>query len=319
MVTSTLSTAGILTLYTVLLVATYKIYRFCTFYFHVPAHPLQLYKRKGGASWVIISGSSGGIGYALAHQLLSLGFGVIIFAREGVNDAENRLRKDYPLGHIKAFTFNCATASVSDIQSLVNDIKDLPITILINNVGSVAMAHPALRPFANFDANGIDATIALNARFMTQLTRLTLPILQANASPRSLILNLSSAGRVGVPYLSVYCATKAYISAFSASLARECRYFNTPIDCLTIVPAEVHTDGNKYAAASSPTAKQFAADVVGRVDEAVRRKMVECVPYWKHALQDMALGWLPEEVVVRESAKITERMMMLVEKEMKKN
>jgi 17beta-estradiol 17-dehydrogenase / very-long-chain 3-oxoacyl-CoA reductase len=314
MVFSVLSSAGIISLCGVVAAAAaaYKVYRFYAFYFRVPANPLKAYRCKDG-SWALISGSSGGIGYALAHHLLSLGFGVIIFAHEGVEEAQSRLRSEYPKGNIKAFTLNCATASVSDIQGLVDSIKDLPITVLINNVGSIVMAHPALRPFEEYDADGIDATIALNARFMTHLTRLVLPILKINASPRSLVINISSVGRLGMPYLSIYSATKAYNAAFSASLTREFRIFNTPIDCLAIVPGEVHTDGQRFAA-PSPSAKRFASAIVSCVDEAVRRKLVECTPYWLHALQFIALEWLPEDVLTRESVKTTEKIIVGLEK-----
>ncbi|KAF2645648.1 NAD(P)-binding protein [Massarina eburnea CBS 473.64] len=284
----------------------YQIYRFYAFYFRIPATPLQAYKRKEGASWALISGSSGGIGYATAHHLLSLGFGVIIFAHEEILQAEARLRKDFPNGNIKAFSFNCMTASISDIENLVQQVKSLTITILVNNVGSIPQTHPAMRPFADFDpTTGIDDTISLNAGFMTHLTRLMVPYLKANASPRSLILNLSSASYVGLPYMALYSATKAYIIGLSVSNNREFRVLGIPIDVLAIVPGDVHSMNNRLGVTpGSPSAIQFAGHVVGRVDEAVRREMSVVVPYWKHALEMAILEWLPESVRVREMTKV---------------
>lgn len=280
MILHILSTIGLITVTAVV----YYVYNFVTLFFHTPSDPLRPYKRKEGQSWALISGSSGGMGYALAHRLLSLGFGVIIFAHEGVPEAEAKLRNEYPNGHIKAFTFNCMTASIADMEKFVGGIKDLPITILANNVGSIPQATPAMRPFAEFEHVGIDNIIDLNARFMTHLTLLMIPILRASASPRALILNTSSAGRTGMAYISVYSATKAYNAALSRSLTREFRLWNYPIDSLCIIPGDVKTDGNsKGVPAGQISAADFVNEIVSRVDEAVRRGMLEIAPYWKHS------------------------------------
>jgi 17beta-estradiol 17-dehydrogenase / very-long-chain 3-oxoacyl-CoA reductase len=156
---SLLSRGGALGRSAATLAIAYKAYGFYAFYFRVPANPVQTHKRKQ-PSWALVSVSSGGIGYALPHHLLSLGFSVIIFAHGGVGVTETRLRRENPNGNIKTFTLNCATASASEIRSLVESIKDLPVMVSINNVASIVMAHPALRPFEDYDADGIDATIA---------------------------------------------------------------------------------------------------------------------------------------------------------------
>lgn len=293
----------------------YKVYNFVTLYFFVPSEPLKKYKRKNGTTWALISGSSGGIGYATAHRLLSHGFGVIIFAHEGVPEAETKLRKEYPDGKIKAFTFNCMTASTSDIEKLVNDVKDLPITILVNNVGGVPMAHPKLRAFVDHDEGGIDGQINLNDRFMTHLTRIMVSHLKANAAPRSLILSLSSGARMGIPYVSVYTATKAYNYALSTSLSREFTHLGYPIDVLAILPGEVLSDGNRAGMNNALLAHDFAGHIVNRVDEAVSRSMLALVPYWKHALQMEAMEYLPEGMLRRELAKIIEVKIEALDKE----
>lgn len=60
----------------------------------------------------------------------------------------------------------------------------------------------------------------MNARWPTQLTKALLPLLTDN-SP-SLIMNVGSmAGLWGLPYLSVYCASKAFNMLFSDALKQE--------------------------------------------------------------------------------------------------
>lgn len=304
-------------LYSAVGLIAYKSYRFYTLYFNVPSNPLQNYKRKDGPSWALVSGSSTGIGYALADSLLSHGFNVIIFAHEGIQEAESKLRAAHPSRQIKALTLDCIKASQSDIESLRASLQRLPITVLINNVGGIPVAPPSVRPFEDFDALAIDATITLNMRFMTQLTQLMLPLLKANAAPRSLILNLSSAGNIGLPYIPVYCACKAYSAVFSAALAREFWHRKVPVDSIAILPGQVRTSANRHAQRGALTPERFATEVMSRVDEAVRRRIFVLVPYWAHKLEHLAAQMLPEGMVVPHLAAEMERMMGEMEKEVK--
>jgi 17beta-estradiol 17-dehydrogenase / very-long-chain 3-oxoacyl-CoA reductase len=299
---------------TVCVLAAFKVFNFVTFCIHNPQKPLQKYKlnasTKGnaedGVSWALISGSSEGIGFGYAQYLLSLGFGVIILAHEGIPEAEKKLRNAYPDGHIKAITFNCITASVNDIEGLVEVIEKLPVTILINNVGGLPMEYPRFRQFRDFKAHEIDDHWNLNARFMSHITRLMLPLLMKNASPRSLILNITSGARFGMPYLMGYSATKGYVTAFSHTLSRECKVFNYPVDCLLLVPGDVISTGNRLGnLASSPQAAPYAKLVLQKVNIAVERGYLEMSPYWMHALQIETLNWLPESLVRTEGMKLS--------------
>jgi len=294
----------------------YRLQQIYTLYFRVPASPLQNYKRNGSlksngeknessVAWALITGSSAGIGFGYAQYLLSRGFGVIILSHEGVQEAEEALLKEYPNGHVRSITMDCLTASPSDIENLVKSISDLNVTILINNVGSIPMDYPPFRLFRDYDSQGIENNWHLNAGFATHLTQQMIPILEKNAQPRSLILNIASQAHIGLPYLTGYSSAKGYLISFSASLAREFRLFNTPIDCLAITPGDVHSQGNRYGVTpGAPQAGEYAKIVLERVDGAVERGLFEFSPYWKHALQSFMLGLLPERVVAREVLKV---------------
>lgn len=314
---------------TVCILAAFKLFNFVTFCIHTPRQPLQNYKlnasakagaasgRKGDeVAWALISGSSEGIGFGYAQYLLSLGFGVVLLAHEGIPEAEKKLRNTHPDGHIKAITFNCMTASINDIEELVKTIGKLPVTILINNVGGVPMKYPLFRQFRDFEAHEIDDNWNLNARFMSHITRLMLPLLEENASPRSLILNIASGARFGMPYLMGYSATKGYVTAFSHTLTRECKVFNYPIDCLLIVPGDVLSTGNNLGLLpGSPRAEPYAKLVLQKVDMAVKRGYLEMSPYWKHALQVESLNWVPETLLRDEGVKITKMKKEVYDKE----
>lgn len=167
------------------------------------------------------------------------------------------------------------------------------------------MPAPIFRPLTEYPAPAIDDHFNLNARFMSHLTRVLLPHLSRNAQPRSLILNISSAAREGMPLLSIYSATKAYVSAFSHALSRELKVRKEPVDCLAIVPGDVASDGNCVGLTpGSPTAGEFARSTLERVDGAVAQGRLEISPNWKHALQIGLLTYLPEFVTGPEFTKI---------------
>jgi 17beta-estradiol 17-dehydrogenase / very-long-chain 3-oxoacyl-CoA reductase len=303
----------------VLVIAAYHAFRFVVLFVLILNPDVQLQAYKGieihdtvpeiskNVRWALITGSSGGIGFGFAEHLLSLNFGVIILAHieSEVVAAEERLRKQYPKGAIRSVVFNCQTASVTEIEELVQSLKEMSITMLINNVGGVPMPAPAFRSLVDMTASAINAHFDMNARFMTHLTRLLLPHLSRNAQPRSLILNVASGAREGMPLLTIYSATKAYVSSFSHALSRELKLLKEPVDCLCIVPGDVASDGNCVGLTpGSPTAGEFARCVLERVDGAVAQGRLEISPYWRHALQLGLLSFLPEFMAGPEFARI---------------
>ncbi|QBZ62029.1 hypothetical protein PoMZ_10903 [Pyricularia oryzae] len=303
-----------------------KAWRLYDFFFCPPKQPLHRYKILGALpteestdpsteynAWALITGSSAGIGFGYAHYLLSCGFGVVILAHENIPAALEQLRTLHPdmakKDRIKGFTMDCTTASPTDIKNLISQVSHLPITILINNVGSIPISYPHMRPFWDYDAEGIDACINLNARFMTHMTCLMIPVLRRNVEPsggRALILNVSSQAHLGMPLLSMYSASKGHVTALSATLAREFRVFGEPIDCLCIVPNEVLSQGNSVAPPGSVVDVDYARMCLERVENAVDSGMTAVMPYWKHYLQAVAAGLIGEARFTTEVMKAME-------------
>lgn len=305
-----------------------KAWRFYDFFFCPPKEPLRRYKIPGklptkgstgpddeNTAWALITGSSAGIGFGYAHHLLSHGFGVVILAHEGIPDAMEQLRKLHPdmasKDRIRSVTMNCTTASLADIKKLVDeDMRELSVTVLINNVGGIPISYPHMRPFRDYDADGIDACINMNSRFMTHLTCLMIPILCKNSKlagdRRGLILNVTSQAHIGMPLLSMYSATKGHVTALSRALTREFRAFGEPIDCLCIVPNEVLSQGNSVAPRGSVVDVDYARICLERVDKAVDNGMTAVTPYWKHHLQVVAAEWIGEARLATEVMKALE-------------
>jgi 17beta-estradiol 17-dehydrogenase / very-long-chain 3-oxoacyl-CoA reductase len=134
---------------------------------------------------------------------------------------------------------------------------------------------------------------------MARLTALMLPILsrKSRTEDRSLILNMSSAGMVGLSWLVMYGATKAFNWAFSCGLARELELHpeTTHIDSLAIIPGEVLSQGNSEGVSSSePRWDEFGQCIVDKVDTAISRRMREMRPFMMHDIMYTILALLPE-------------------------
>ena len=250
------------------------------------------YYRRDGGSWALVTGASAGIGRRCAEELAAHGFNVILLGHLSyeLDIVRRQINKDSPDVDVQVFVLNVTQASNQNIEQTFAEFTSLPITILINNVGGVPAG---LQDFVDYTAVEMDRTIDLNARFMSKCSRIMLPILAKNGP--SLMMNLSSIGRLGMPAIVPYSGTKAYVSAVSRGLARECRASGQPVDVVTVVPVEVSTELNTVAQApGTPTSSQFAKAMMKIVPRAASRGWLELCPYWLHAMQTVVMESLPE-------------------------
>lgn len=323
---------------------------FVAFHWATPAKPLQGYRRRGPQpTYALITGASAGIGFAVAKALVTQGFGVILLGHKADELAEAAaLLRDAlvlpppPGPHDDANATATATAEISRdayVHTIVMDAvtatpeemeaqlrttivaQGLRVSILVNNVGGMAVAYPPFRELRTYSPSDIDDTINLSARFMARLTALLLPVLTHRGAGvddhgmsfgthrRSLVLNVSSAGGVvGTPLLVLYAATKAFNLGFSRALAHEVAMHpdTAHIDVLAVVPGEVRTQGNcvGFAVTAACEADEFGRCLVAKADGAVRRGWLAYRPYWKHHLSDVLMGLASERRVASEVAKV---------------
>lgn len=274
----------------VLLHLSYKFLSFQSLWL-LSTRTLAYYRRDGG-SWALVTGASAGIGRRCAEELGAHGFNVILLGHlsDELDIVRRQINKDSPDVEVRIFVLNVTQASNQDIERAFADVTSLPITILINNVGGVPAG---LQDFVNYTAVEMDRTIDLNARFMSQCSRIMLPILAKNGP--SLMMKLSSIGRLGMPGIVPYSGTKAYVSAVSRGLARECRTSGQPVEVVTVIPVEVLTELNTIVQApGTPTSSQFAKAMMKIVPRAASRGWLELCPYWLHAMQMVVMERLPE-------------------------
>ena len=162
---------------------------------------------------ILVTGASKGLGLAICHRLLKDGYKVVGISRSQTSEFE-KLQKEYSE---TLFNELYDFANTKDIQNLVRKITKTYGTIygLINNA---ALGHDGV--LGTMHESQISELIKVNVES---------PILLTKYASRSMLMKLQ--GRVinigsiiattGFNGLSVYGATKASLSGFTRSLARE--------------------------------------------------------------------------------------------------
>lgn len=280
-----------------LLCYTLKALRFIWLWI-LPGHSIAHYKRPG--AWGLVTGASAGIGYGCAKELAASGFNVIILGHKAdeLKQASKDLISENPEIKVKIITMDVLKATSAEIEKAVQKISDLPISVLVNNVGGVvAEPAPHMKYLRDYTSHEIDGTIKLNAGFMTQITKLMLPVLAQNEP--SLVINMSSGGRAGLPGVAVYSGTKAYLIAIGKAISRELKSEGKKIDIIGITPGDVLSQANHMLPAGTITANDFAKLIFKYAPRAASKGVMELSPYWLHSMQIQIIDMMPNWLLIK--------------------
>ena len=290
--TTILAALGALTLFRL----TYSFLSFL--YENIRTSSLSRYNHSN--AYALITGASDGIGLGFAHELLANGFNIILHGRNEskLKGIQSDLQKQYPSKEVKYYVADAARTgpdAKNAMSAMLSQFGDLPITILINNVGGMAGVDPLFDALEKRTPEQVEHVIAMNSIYPTQMTRALLPILQKN-SP-SLIMNISSlAAVVPIPYGSIYNGAKSYLGHWSHSMTLEMRALKRDVEVLLMEVGMVVTPGNLVANSENlftPGARHMAKSALQKVGCGKWK----VVGYWGHALQKNSLYWLPEPVM----------------------
>ena len=279
---------------------------------------------NGEEPWALVTGTTNGVGLALAHELAVQGFNVVLHGRnpEKLSGVETQLREAFPARSFRTLVADAGTVSCTsclstrdssvghgsgpqplNFENIRQQLDDIYLTVLINNVGGGPFdpGFLSLREESEFRTM---ENISLNALFPFQLTRALLPNL-ARHGP-SLVMNISSMADVGNPLLATYGASKAFLMAATRAmrLEMELEGLSGDIEILGIRFGKV-TDARGFTQAPSlfvPNAETMAKTALARAGWGNG----VIVGHWGHALLNFAsvlLSWLPgrlEEKVIIE-------------------
>jgi len=186
--------------------------------------------------FTLITGSSRGIGRAIAIEMASRGYNLILHSLPGEDLSILSLDLTSKYNTVVRI-FEIDLTDIEGPMKLFSEIEknNLRINILINNAGIGIEG-----PLESYSKNDIDNIIFLNIRALTLLTTLFIPMLKKTDS---YILNISSLGSyVATPYKTVYLASKSYIFYFTRALEAELR--GTRVKTCIFVPGAVRTNAS---------------------------------------------------------------------------
>lgn len=168
----------------------------------------------------IVTGSSSGIGEALARRLSESGAKVVLFARRG--DRLHALAESLPG---EALIVLGDVTQAQDRQILIEQTLDHwgRIDVLINNAGKDDQAN-----FLKIAAAEAEQILQINLVSAILLTHAVVPVMVQQK--HGLIINVSSAmGYLNYPRAALYGSSKAGLSAFSLSLYRELKPYGVHV------------------------------------------------------------------------------------------
>jgi len=184
---------------------------------------------------VLVTGSSRGIGRAIAVEFGRLGYRVAVNYRKRADEAKATVAAIKEAGG-EAEAFKADVSEPDEVEKLFTSIEESmgSVEILVNNAGWGLLA-----PFHGVNDELWDRHIRVNLGGAYYCTRRALPRMLKAGWGR--IINVSSvAGIKGLPGLVAYSTAKAGLIGFTMALAQELR--GTGITVNAIAPGFVRTD-----------------------------------------------------------------------------
>jgi 3-oxoacyl-[acyl-carrier protein] reductase len=183
----------------------------------------------------IVTGSSRGIGAAIARRLAADGFGVIVNYAGRAADAEKVVQEIQAAGG-QAVAAKADVSILSEVASLFDKAEETfgGVDVLVNNAG---IMQPGLVNLVDTDDALFDRIFAINVKGTFNALRLAAKRLRQGGR----IVNFStSVVGLALPGYSVYAATKSAIETMTNIFAKELR--GREISVNTVAPGPTATD-----------------------------------------------------------------------------
>jgi NAD(P)-dependent dehydrogenase (short-subunit alcohol dehydrogenase family) len=232
---------------------------------------------------VVITGGSRGLGLVLARMFAAEGARVVLLARDlGELD---RARNDIEARGGWVLTLRCDIRRRGDVRAAVDRIIDecRAIDVLVNNAGVIQVG-----PLEHMSEEDFENACATHFRGPLNLILEVVPIMRHRSFGR--IVNIASiGGRVAVPHLAPYCASKFALVGLSDAIRAELDEYG--IRVTTVSPGLMRTGSPGHALFKGQHAAEYtlfrtAASLPGLTISAERaaRQIIEACRYGDPAL-----------------------------------
>lgn len=206
---------------------------------------------------VLISGSSRGIGRAIAESFLREGARVIISGR---NQKDlDRFVTDNEKNRSKIQTFCGDLMHEIDIEKCVAGATRAfgPIDCVVPNIGK-----GAVRFGHEIESKDWEETFAINLWGAVRLVEKTLPILKKNGGG-SIVFVAALAGMEAVAAPLTYCTAKAALIAYAKNLSREVAIHSIRVNC--VAPGNIIFPGGRWEEKLREDRDKFTAYIAENV------------------------------------------------------
>lgn len=225
----------------------------------------QNLQRKYNAKWGLVTGSSSGIGKAIAEKLAMQGINVVLVALDDkmLADTFEELQKKYTTVQFRKVGVNLGAKDYAYMPAITAATDDIDIPLLFNNAGYICTGL-----FADTDLERLRCNLECNAGCAVPITHHFLRKMIAGKM-RGLISFTSSAScYLPGPTATMYSPSKAFLTNFASTIAAE--NHDIGIDVTVIHPSPVNTNFYKNegpALDSLKTAQKAAASPMNIADQ----------------------------------------------------
>jgi len=247
----------------------------------------DLKERYGSGSFALITGASDGIGKAFCFSLAKRGFNIVLVARSQLklHEVEKELKSKFPSIQVRVIVANFMEANQDGFFArILEEIKDLDVSILVNNVGIGYINY-----LADLSETELKETVTVNCVPQIVLSKHLMEKFLLRKK-KSCIITISSIS-VDFPLEAhqVYGATKAFNDHFSRTVALE----YSEVDSISVKPALVDTNMSKsYKKKYLPITPEECAE--GTLRKVGYENMT--FGHWKHVLLYEMSKLIPEEM-----------------------
>jgi NAD(P)-dependent dehydrogenase (short-subunit alcohol dehydrogenase family) len=236
---------------------------------------------------VLITGGSRGLGLLMAREVGHLGAHVVIAARD---EAELlRAQHDLLAQDITASTIVADVATEAQARQMISQVIERHgrLDVLINNAGVIMVGPIDHMNVADFEE-------AMATHFWGPLHTMLAAIPHMRQHGGGRIVNISSiGGKIGVPHLAPYCASKFALTGLSTSLRPELS--RDRILVTTVCPGLMRTGSPFNAWFKGRHRAEFAwfaiADSLPLLSVDGRRAAKQIIDAMRHGRAELVVSW----------------------------
>jgi len=205
--------------------------------------------------FAVITGSSRGIGKAIAEQFAAIGFDLILCSRNQatLQAAADAISRQYG---IQVYTFAADLSQRAEVHAFAEFVKNTSKTIdvLVNNTGVFMPGQ-----IHNEEEGALERQIETNLYSAYHLTRALLPMMMSRREGH--IFNICSTASI-IPYTNggSYCISKFALLGMTKVLREEMKPYNVRVTA--ILPGATLTDS--WAGVDLPESRFMPAEDIGK-------------------------------------------------------